>query len=159
MEIKVKNNCISVIIEKEIPCKECSVSPDPELSLGFVLDITGAFSDEIINALKKRLEACEKELTAKIHRVIGANHYQIFYRRDNDSIHSFNIPTYTAIKDGIKALEEGNYKAFIDNTPVIEQTIKAFAIHGGHRIGNVRGFYFEDLIRIYFDILRKERFI
>ena len=115
--------------------------------IGLHMDILGHFSDHCIKALTARLNACAINLFKHKDSIIQNDGYYIVYKRDDGTIHSYNIPSATVMKDGIKALKMSEYKAFLQDGRMVDQLLKA--LYWIERPEDKKGaFKYSDLISI-----------
>ena len=95
-------------------------------SKGYALDLIGAYSPILIASLERRMQACEQNLIRHLDDIEYADNCgHIVYVRKDKTRGSFNIPSFNAMKDAIKALSYGRFKAFFENKCWIDQTLKA----------------------------------
>ena len=88
-------------------------------------DIIGAFSPLLIASLERRMEACKEKLMKNLASAY-TNEYgmQIFYK-DGERTRAFNMPSFTAMEDCVKALKFSCFGEVIENRVWIDQIIKA----------------------------------
>ena len=109
-------------------------------------DLLSAFSNRIIDALKRRQAACK----AKLFKNLGtaytdSNHMQIFYKEGN-RLCSFNLPSYEAMSDCIKALQFSEYHAIFREPAWIDQIIKALLNDPEQNHEDAGGFKYSELV-------------
>ena len=114
--------------------------------VGLLMDITGAFSERIIKSLERRMEACQQNLLFHLKDVIYNDGNRILYKRKNGTLHSFNTPSFEAMKDAVKALTHGEYKSFVSNKVWIDQTLKALLNDTEQDHSDSGGFAYSDLV-------------
>ena len=113
---------------------------------GTCADIIGAFSSRIIASLERRQDACK----AKLFKNIGtaytdSNHMQIFYKEGN-RLCSFNMPSYEAMSDCIKALQFSEFRDVLDEPMWIDQIIKALLHDTEQNHEDAGGFKYSQLV-------------
>lgn len=112
------------------------------------IDILSAFSNRIIDALRRRQAACK----AKLFKNLGtaytdSNHMQIFYKEGN-RLCSFNMPNYEAMSDCIKALRFSKFRAVLDEPTWIDQIIKALLNDPDQNHEDAGGFKYSELVSL-----------
>lgn len=116
-----------VKFEVHIPLKEGTSKCYSGDGDSLACDIIGTYAKVLIQTLTNRLGACYFEV-ARAHydgRVYYNDGERIEYTRNNKIVHSYNTPSVEVMKDAIKALEHSDWKFFLHNAPMLEQTIKA----------------------------------
>ena len=113
---------------------------------GICADIIGAFSSRIIASLERRQEACK----AKLFKNIGTaftdpNGLQIVYKEDNRTC-IFNMLSYNAMSDCIKALQFSQFRAVLENSMWIDQIIKALLNDTEQNHEDAGGFKYSQLV-------------
>lgn len=114
-------------LEIHIPLKEgtskCYTGNDDALAY----DIIGTYAEVLIQTLRNRIGACCFEVTRAYYdgRVYYNDGERIEYTRNTKIAHSYNTPSIEIMKDAIKALGNSDWKYFLHNVPMLEQTIKA----------------------------------
>lgn len=97
-----------------------------ERSKGYALDLIGAYSPILIASLKRRMQACEQNLIRHLEDIEYADNCgHIIYVRKDKTHGSFNVPSFNAMKDAVKALSQSEFKAYFENKSWIDQTLKA----------------------------------
>ncbi len=95
-------------------------------SKAYALDLVGAYSPILIASLERRMQACEQNLIKHLDNIEYADDCgRIVYVRKDKTRGNFNIPSFNAMKDAIKALSHSQFKSFIENRYWIDQTLKA----------------------------------
>lgn len=90
-------------------------------------DIIGTYAEVLIQTLKNRLGACCFEVVRAYYdgRVYFNDGSRIEYTRNTKIAHSYNEASKRVLEDAIKALEHSEWKSFLHNASMLEQTIKA----------------------------------
>ena len=95
-------------------------------SIGYSLDLIGAYSPILIASLERRMQACEQNLIRHLDDIEYADDCgHIVYVRKDKTRGSFNIPSFKAMKDAVKALHQSQFKSFFENKFWIDQVLKA----------------------------------
>ena len=95
-------------------------------SKNYALDLIGAYSPILISSLERRMQACEQNLIRHLDDIEYADNCgHIVYVRKDKTRGNFNIPSFNAMKDAIKALHQSQFKSFLGNKSWIDQTLKA----------------------------------
>ena len=88
--------------------------------------IVEAYVDILIDSLKRRMNACIIHLelhTDDIEYADNCGH--IVWRRKDGTCGQFNVKSYEAMEQAIKALKCGCFKEFLEKPVWIDQTLKA----------------------------------
>lgn len=92
----------------------------------YALDLIGAYSPILIASLERRMQACEQNLIRHLNDIEYADNYgHVVYIRKDKTRGNFNVPSFNAMKDAVKALSQSQFKAFFENKCWIDQTLKA----------------------------------
>ena len=95
-------------------------------SKGYALDLIGAYSPILIASLERRMRACEENLIRHLDDIEYADNCgHIVYVRKDKTRGNFNVPSFNAMKDAVKALHQSQFKSFFENKIWIDQTLKA----------------------------------
>ena len=95
-------------------------------SKGYALDLIGAYSPILIASLERRMKACEQNLIKHLDSIKYADECgHIVYVRKDNTRGSFNVPSFNAMKDAVKALSQSQFKSFFENKFWVDQTLKA----------------------------------
>lgn len=113
-----------------------------------MLDIIGAFSPRLIASLERRMQACQKNLISHLEDIEYNDGRHICWRRKDGSSGDFNIPSFEAMKDAVKALEQSCFKEFCTNKVWIDQTLKALLNDTEQDHSDCGGFRYSQLISI-----------
>lgn len=95
-------------------------------SIGYTLDLIGAYSSILIASLERRMQACEKNLIRHLDSIEYADNCgHIVYVRKDKTCGNFSVPSFKAMQDAVKALSHSQFKLFFENKIWIDQTLKA----------------------------------
>ena len=95
-------------------------------SVGYSMDLVGAYSPILIASLERRMRACEENLIRHLDDIEYADNCgHIVYVRKDKTRGSFNVRSFNAMKDAVKALSQSQFKSFTENKFWIDQTLKA----------------------------------
>lgn len=108
--------------------------------------IFNAFSSRIIAALKRRQAACKAKLFKNIGTAFtDSNGMQIWYKEGN-RLCSFNMLSYAAMSDCIKAFQFSEYHAVLREPAWIDQIIKALLNDPEQNHEDAGGFKYSELV-------------
>lgn len=89
------------------------------------MDILGSFANVIIESLQRRMEACKHKLFKSLESAsVLDNGAQILYKIGNRH-ESFNLPSYQAMEDCVKALQFSCFREVLETPEWIDQILKA----------------------------------
>jgi hypothetical protein len=95
-------------------------------SVGYSMDLIGAYSPILIASLERRMQACEQNLVKHLDSIEYADECgHIVYVRKDKTRGGFNIPSFKAMKEAVAALHKSQFKSFFENKCWIDQTLKA----------------------------------
>ena len=95
-------------------------------SVNYSTDLIEAYSPILIASLKRRMQACEENLIRHLNDIEYADHCgHIIYVRKDKTRGGFNVHSFNAMKDAIKALSQRQFKSFFENKCWVDQTLKA----------------------------------
>ena len=133
-------NSIQIIDGKVCLVKEVSANPSlPTIKRELLFSV-----EQLLCALKKRMDHCISPLQEAIEAnlVIQVTECQVFYVDKNQSVRAFNIPSFEAMKEAIKILQDHDeHKVacipcetmLVDfNRAQLNQIKKAITSHFGH---------------------------
>lgn len=149
-EVSINWDSSAVIIKRRIsiPLIESRVDYRPVHGAKIILD---SFSDVIIAALEARCNACMDMLMRNIDNVIHNDGQQIIFKKNNGSIHIFNVPSYNTMKDAIGLIELDHYEYISkhqwDQIAKSLYWIEKPADRNGFSFGNLISFVMEMFIR------------
>ena len=114
-------------LEVHIPLKEGTSKCYTDNSDALAYDIIGTYAEVLIQALRNRIGACCFEVTRAYYdgRIYYNDGERIEYTRHTKIAHSYNTPSIEVMKNAIKALEHSDWKYFLHDTSMLEQSIKA----------------------------------
>lgn len=92
--------------------------PDPQKILGY-------FQKHCVEALKARRKACMNNLLNHLSSRFMVTEYTIGYKRNDDTVHYFNIPSYNAMGEAIEMLKTQDYGHFLQCKGYVDQLLKA----------------------------------
>ena len=132
IEINHENKYTEMTMSVQIPfCnKQKGVDFDIDKSRkhaeAFLFDLIGSFAPRMIASLQRRMRACQENLIRHLDTVEYSDECgHIVYRRKDGSTGTFNVPSFNAMKDAVKALKQSDWRGFKDNPIFIDQTLKA----------------------------------
>lgn len=92
----------------------------------YAFDLLGSFSKRLIASLERRMQACQENLIRHLDDIEYSDECgHIVYVRKDKSRGTFNVPSFNAMKDAIKALKQNCWRNFIHNSMWADQTLKA----------------------------------
>lgn len=95
-------------------------------SKNYALNVILEYSSILIASLERRMQACEQNLIRHLDDIEYADNCgHIVYVRKDKTRGSFNVPSFNAMKDAIKALSQHQFELFFKNKIWIDQTLKA----------------------------------
>ena len=84
-------------------------------SIGYSMDLIGAYSPLLIASLERRMRACEENLIRHLDSIEYADDCgHIVYVRKDKTRGGFNVPSFNAMKDAVKALSQSQFKSFFE---------------------------------------------
>ena len=75
-----------------------------------IFKVIYTFSDVIIDALEKRMESCVNMLSRNLFNIVESNEYHILFKKEDDSYHSFNHPSFKVMQEAISLISEKKSK-------------------------------------------------
>ena len=118
-------------------------------SIGYSMDLIGAYSSILIASLERRMQACEQNLIRHLDSIEYADNCgHIVYVRKDKTRGSFNVPSFNAMRDALVALRNGKYKSFLENKCWIDQTLKALLNDTEMHHEDMKGFKYSELISL-----------
>ena len=89
-------------------------------------DLLGTFSKRIIASLERRMRACQENLIHHLDDVVYSDKARcIVYCRKDGSEGNFNMQSFNAMKDCVKALKQSCWRSVLENPFWIDQILKA----------------------------------
>ena len=116
--------------------------------IALMMDVIGAFSPRIIASLERRMQACQSLLIAHINDIEYNDGRHICWRRKDGTGGNFNIPSFEAMQNCIKALEKSDFKMFCTRRPWIDQVLKALLNDTEQDHSDMGGFRYSQLVSI-----------
>ena len=116
--------------------------------INLMMDIIGAFSPRIIASLERRMQACQSLLIAHINDIEYNDGQHICWRRKDGTGGDFNISSFQAMQDCVKALEHSNSIEFCTEKVWIDQTLKALLNDTEQNHSDMGGFRYSQLVSI-----------
>lgn len=117
-------------------------------SQAMMFDVIGSFSPRIIASLERRMQACQRLLLSHIEDIDYNDGMHICWRRKDGTGGNFNVPSFKAMQDCIKALENSAFKEFCRNRSWIDQTLKAILNDTEQDHSDMGGFPYSRLVSI-----------
>lgn len=116
--------------------------------IALMMDIIGAFSPRIIASLERRMQACQSLLINHINDIEYNDGMHICWRRKDGTGGNFNIPSFEAMQNCIKALEKSDFKMFCTRRSWIDQVLKALLNDTEQDHSDMGGFRYSQLVSI-----------
>lgn len=117
LEVSKKNEMNVEVFETEkyskfthsfkVPFKKLEEPIQARMSIYKVIN---TFSDVIIDALEKRMEACVDMLSRNLFNIVESDEYHILFKKEDGSYHSFNHPSFRIMQEAIKLIKEEKSK-------------------------------------------------
>ena len=104
VEVFVDNKYSKFTHTFRVPFKKLEEPIQIRMSIYKVID---TFSDVLINALEARMESCVDMLNRNLFNVVESNEYQITFKKEDGSYHSFNHISFTNMQEAILLLKDG----------------------------------------------------
>ena len=131
-------------------------------AFGRMLDIIGAFSPKLIASLERRMQACQRNLLNHLEDIEYNDGMHICWSRKDGTGGDFNIPSFKAMQDAVKALEHSCFKDFCTRRSWIDQTLKALLNDTEQDHSDMGGFRYSQLVSILCELqacsLQKENY-
>lgn len=122
-------------------------------------DLIGSFSKRIIASLQRRLKACQENLIRHLDDVEYSDECgHIVYVRKDKTRGNFNVPSFRAMQDAIKALENSCWQIFLENKCWIDQTIKALLNDTEQDHSNAGTFKYSELVSLLCELHEGDRY-
>lgn len=116
--------------------------------IALMMDVIGAFSPRIIASLERRMQACQSLLINHINDIEYNDGRHICWRRKDGTGGDFNIPSFEAMQNCIKALEKSDFKMFCTRRSWIDQVLKALLNDTEQDHSDMGGFRYSQLVSI-----------
>ena len=117
-------------------------------AIALMIDIIGAFSPRIIASLERRMQACQRNLLNHLEDIEYNDGRHICWRRKDGTGGDFNIPSFEAMQNCIKALEKSDFKMFCTKRFWIDQVLKALLNDTEQDHSDMGGFRYSQLVSI-----------
>ena len=122
-------------------------------SVGYALDLIGAYSPILIGSLERRMQACEQNLIRHLDDIEYADDCgHIVYVRKDQTRGSFNVPSFNAMKEAVAALHQSKFKDFFAKKIWVDQTLKALLNDSEQHHVDVKNFKYSELISLLCEI-------
>ena len=108
VEVFVDNRYSKFTHTFKVPFKKSEGFIPIHVSIFKVID---TFSDVIIEALEKRMEACVDMLSRNLFNVVESDEYHILFKKEDGSYHSFNHPSFRVMQEAINWIKEDQIKS------------------------------------------------
>lgn len=139
--------------KKSVTGSDFDIDSARQRNKGYMMDVLGAFSPIIIASLERRMAACLNNLINHVEDIEYADEYgSICWTRKDGTIGNFNLPSFNAMKDCIKALKNSNYASVTENFLWIDQILKALLNDTEHDHSDRGLFKWSTLISILMEI-------
>ena len=127
-----------------------------------MIDVIKAFSPRIIASLERRMQACQRNLLNHLEDIEYNDGMHICWSRKDGTGGDFNIPSFKAMQDAVKALEHSCFKDFCTRRSWIDQTLKALLNDTEQDHSDMGGFRYSQLVSILCELqacsLQKENY-
>ncbi len=147
--LKVKDSTISFNLPlKEFSFDEASIEALELKVKHLAHDILGSFSSYLIKVLEARQEACLTKLLSHITDAYQVGPYTVEWKRKNGTYDHFSKASFEAMTEGIELLKNSNWEEFLNETLVLDQTIKALLNMPNLDHSDQGGFRFSELVSL-----------
>lgn len=116
--------------------------------IALMMDIIGAFSPRIIASLERRMQACQRNLLNHLEDIEYNDGMHICWRRKDGTGGDFNVPSFKAMQDAVKALEHSCFREFCTKKVWIDQTLKALLNDTEQDHSDCGGFRYSQLVSV-----------
>ena len=116
--------------------------------LAFMMDVIGAFSPRIIASLTRRMNACQQLLVNHLNDIEYNDGRHICWARKDGQFGNFNVDSFKAMQDTVKAFEHSCFKEFCTKKPWIDQVLKALLNDTEQDHSDMGGFRYSQLVSI-----------
>jgi hypothetical protein len=138
----------TLLIPKKYKGADEDIDSFKERAFARMLDIIGAFSPRIIASLERRMQACQRNLLNHLEDIEYNDGSHICWRRKDGTGGDFNVPSFKAMQDTVKALENSDFKMFCTRKSWIDQTLKALLNDTEQDHSDCSGFRYSQLVSI-----------
>lgn len=111
-------------------------------------EIIKAFAPRIIASLVRRMNACQSLLISHINDIEYNDGRHIYWRRKDGTCGNFNVPSFEAMQDCVKALENLCFKEFTTKKSWIDQVLKALLNDTEQDYSSVGEYRYSQLVSI-----------
>lgn len=151
---KKSDNKLSISFNVLIPLKD-ELPTTYQTRNEYYIEVLSKYRNIIIGTLERRMQACQNNLLVHINDIVFNDGNQIGYKRNDGSIHFFNVLSFELMQQGVEDLKENNFQMVIDNTPLIEQIVKAICNDNEKLDKSDKGSTkFSDLISVLCELLQ-----
>lgn len=116
--------------------------------IALMMDIIGAFSPRIIASLERRMQACQRNLLNHLEDIEYNDGMHICWRRKDGTGGDFNVPSFKAMQDAVKALEHSCFREFCTKKVWVDQTLKALLNDMEQDHSDCGGFRYSQLVSV-----------
>ena len=116
--------------------------------VALMIDIIGAFSPRIIASLERRMQACQRLLISHLEDIEYNDGKHICWRRKDGTGGDFNVPSFQAMQDAVKALEHSCFLEFCSKKIWIDQTMKSLLNDTEQDHTDMDGFPYSRLVSV-----------
>lgn len=107
-KIKTYPNRLEITPSVFIPYKDFNLEDSLDVPTVTIQDIMNAWAPVCIEALKMRMDACVQMLEDHRKDIISANEDAVEFKKDNGSIHRFDISSYNLMEQTITNFQNGD---------------------------------------------------
>jgi hypothetical protein len=75
-----------------------------------IYEVIDTFSDVIIDALEKRMEACVSMVNRNLFNIVESDEFHILFKKEDGSYHSFNHPSFKIMQEAVTLIKEEKSK-------------------------------------------------
>ena len=147
-------NSVRMSFELSIPKKfgepvvNLNLDEARQASQALMMDIIGAFSPRLIASLERRMQACQRNLLNHLEDIEYNDGRHICWRRKDGTGGDFNVPSFEAMQDCVKALKDSSFSEFLKQKLWIDQTLKALLNDTEQDHSDMGGFRYSQLVSL-----------
>ena len=164
IETTIGMNGINLNLTVNIPfCNKQQHGADFDLDrartrcINYSLDLIGAYSGLLIGTLQRRLQACQINLLNHLNDIEYSDICgHIVYVRKDGTRGQFNTSSFEQMKNAVKALQQSEFKAFVQNKIWIDQTLKALLNDTEQHHDDLKEFKYSELISLLCELQTSE---
>lgn len=123
----------------------------------YVCDIIGAFSERLIAAIKRRMEACQNNLLNHLEDCVSHNGQVISWIRKDGTTGSFSVVSFEIMEKAVASLKKGAWWEFATNKLMVDQTIKALLNDTEQDHSDAGSFRYSELCSVLLSLLSEEK--